>query len=452
MVVSLTFFGGVNEIGGNKILLRDKKTKILLDFGQSFVFGQKYFTGYLSPRTINGLADYFTFNLLPRIEGLYSEDMLAFCDLPYCKPKIDAVFVSHAHFDHINHLQFLDSQIPVYTGYGTKLFMECMEETGYNAYYGEHAYNQFRTGDKIKVGNLTVRPIHVDHSIPAAYGFIIETSEGNIVYTGDLRKHGPRSDLTEDFIQKAKASDPVAMVCEGTRMAPSENRQNIGEPEVKKQAQKVIQDTDKIVFATHYSRDIDRFNTFYKSAKKANKKLVITPKTAHLLTKLLNDKHLKVPDPIKDKNILVYYKRKKSGSHDDKDYYLWERAFLDKMATHEYVRKHQKGLVMDLGFYQFAELIDIKPAAGSHFIHSMSEPFSEEDIEDEVMHNWLDHFKLHFHQMHASGHMNKEQLAETISYIKPKMLFPVHTENQALFKTYYDNVQPIEIGKEYKIK
>ena len=206
------------------------------------------------------------------------------------------------------------------------------------------------------------------------------------------------------------------------------------------------------MFATHYSRDIDRFNTFYKSAKKANKKIVITPKTAHLLTKLLNDKHLKVPDPIKDKNILVYYKRKKSGSHDDKDYYLWERAFIDKMATHEYVRKHQKELVMDLGFYQFAELIDIKPLAGSHFIHSMSEPFSEEDIEDEVMHNWLNHFKLQFHQMHASGHMNKEQLAETINYIKPKMLFPVHTENQSLFKTYYDNVQPIEIGKEYKIK
>jgi len=54
--------------------------------------------------------------------------------------------------------------------------------------------------------------------------------------------------------------------------------------------------------------------------------------------------------------------------------------------------------------------------------------------------------------MHASGHMNKEQLAEMVSYIKPKVLFPVHTENQLLFKTYYSNFQPIEIGKEYKIK
>ena len=34
----------------------------------------------------------------------------------------------------------------------------------------------------------------------------------------------------------------------------------------------------------------------------------------------------------------------------------------------------------------------------------MSEPSSEEDIEDQVMHNWLDHFKMRFHLLHAYGH------------------------------------------------
>jgi ribonuclease J len=137
----LTFYGGVNEIGGNKILLQDRKTRVLLDFGQSFTFGADYFAGYLSPRSVNGLGDYLAFDLLPRIEGLYSKEMLAYCDLPYCKPKIDAVFVSHAHFDHINHLQFLDPSIPIYLGYGTKLFMECMEETGFSCNYGDHEFH-----------------------------------------------------------------------------------------------------------------------------------------------------------------------------------------------------------------------------------------------------------------------------------------------------------------------
>src|SRR5208337_489498 len=139
--------------------------------------------------------------------------------------------------------------------------------------------------------------------------------------------------------------------------------------------------------------------------------------------KLLNDEHLAVPDPLKDESILVYYKKKKSGTYDEKDYFPWERKFLDKMVNGKYVRKNQGKLIMDLDFFQFAELIDIKPKAGSEFIHSMSEPFSEEDIEDQVMHNWLDHFKMHFHQVHASGHMSKDQLVEMVKDIQPKSVF-----------------------------
>jgi len=35
-LTSLTFCGGVNEIGENKILLEDKGTKVFLDFGKGF--------------------------------------------------------------------------------------------------------------------------------------------------------------------------------------------------------------------------------------------------------------------------------------------------------------------------------------------------------------------------------------------------------------------------------
>lgn len=115
--------------------------------------------------------------------------------------------------------------------------------------------------------------------------------------------------------------------------------------------------------------------------------MVITPKTAYLLTKLLSDEHLAVPDPLKDDCILVYYKKKKPGTYNEKDYFPWKRKFMDKMVNCRYVHKNQSKLIMDLDFYQFAELIDIKPKAGSEFIHSMSEPFSEEDREDGAMHN-----------------------------------------------------------------
>ena len=450
-MVKLTFFGGVNEIGGNKILLEDKKTRIFFDFGQSFTFGSEYFTGWLTPRAINGLGDYFAFNLLPRLKGLYSKEMLAYTDLPYAEPQVDAVFLSHAHFDHVTHIQFLDPEIPIHVGFGTKLFMDAMEETSNFCDYGEHKCNLFRTGNKIKVDSVTVEPIHVDHSIPAAYGFIIRTSAGTVVYTGDLRRHGPRKDLTEEFIEEATNCEPIALVCEGTRMARKESRKNVTEPQVKKGSDAIIKSTKKAVFTMRASRDIDRFNSFYKVAKKNNRKLAITPKTAHLLTKLLNDEHLSLPDPMKDENIVVYYKRKKSGAFDEKDYFPWEREFLNKMVTHEYVNKNQKKLIMDLDFTQFAELIDIKPKPGCHFIHSMSEPFSEEDIEDKVMHNWIDHFKMQFHQLHASGHMNRKQLIAMVKQIQAKTTFPVHTENQDLFKSLCPGGQTIEKEKEYPL-
>lgn len=36
--------------------------------------GADYFTDWLQPRAINGLGDYFEFNLLPKIKGRYSEE------------------------------------------------------------------------------------------------------------------------------------------------------------------------------------------------------------------------------------------------------------------------------------------------------------------------------------------------------------------------------------------
>ena len=46
-MTTLTFLGGVNEIGGNKILLNDLDTQIFLDFGMSFNKRGQFFEEYL---------------------------------------------------------------------------------------------------------------------------------------------------------------------------------------------------------------------------------------------------------------------------------------------------------------------------------------------------------------------------------------------------------------------
>jgi ribonuclease J len=107
---------------------------------------------------------------------------------------------------------------------------------------------------------------------------------------------------------------------------------------------------------------------------------------------------------------------------------------------------------MDLDFNQFTELIDIRPDPGCQFIHSMSEPFSEEDIEDRIMHNWLEHFQMRFHQLHASGHMNRQQIVDLVKYVKPERIFPVHTENPHLFQETGSSLHKVKCGEEYRLK
>ncbi|MFQ5553549.1 MAG: MBL fold metallo-hydrolase, partial [Thermoplasmata archaeon] len=181
----ITAHGGVGRIGGNKILVEDQDARIFLDMGQTFHLLDDFFVDpWLMPRKRFGLRDYLSLNLMPHIPGLYAEEQLRGSVMEYEPPAFDGVFISHCHFDHVFHLQFLDPKIPVYLGETAKIIIEAWEATSSRIDLGEHDYRTFRTGDTIPVHGLEVEPVHVDHSVPGAYGFVIHTSGGAIVYTG----------------------------------------------------------------------------------------------------------------------------------------------------------------------------------------------------------------------------------------------------------------------------
>ena len=97
MPATLTCYGAVGEIGGNKLLLEDKDTKVFLDFGTCFSEGSDYFDAGIEPRHVNGAGDLFEFGLLPEIPGLYSKRALQNTSLKYVEPEIDAILLSHYH-------------------------------------------------------------------------------------------------------------------------------------------------------------------------------------------------------------------------------------------------------------------------------------------------------------------------------------------------------------------
>ena len=442
-MVKITVYGGANQIGGNKILLEDRDTKIFLDFGEPFGLKDKYFVEWLLPRDgRTGLKDYFHFDLMPRIDGLYGEDWLEDTDLKYKKPVFDGIVVSHMHFDHAMHLKYADDGIPVYLGAAADSIRESWETTGgWNVSFGEHDFRKFRTGSKIKIGTLEVEPIHVDHSVPGAYGFLIHTSQGCIAYSGDLRLHGPRSDMTKEFVKRAAAEKPIVFICEGTRVTDADPREDLSERQVEERARRLVTRHNKMAIVSFYPKDVDRMRSFRDVAKATGRKFVVSTKVAHLLESLKGDKRIAVPDPMTDPNMLVYVRQglSKPLAHD--------RHYLDLLGTNDHVvdwrnvSKNQDRMIFHTDFAQLTELIDIKPKPGSLFIRSKSEPFEEDDLQEPVLMNWIDAFKLDFHQIHASGHANMEEIFWMVREIAPKTVIPVHTEHPDFFRRCSSKVQ-----------
>jgi ribonuclease J len=466
----LTFYGGVNEVGGNKILLNDKDTSIFLDFGKGFARRAKYFEEYLKPRTANGIVDFIEMGIIPDIEGIYREDLLEMAGRRPSAPTVDGVLVSHAHADHVDYISFLHKDIPLYMGATCQTILQAIQERAPRDFEREvldfvvrpakrgsndkvkRKVETFRSGKKFKIGSLEVHPIHVDHSIPGAYGFIIYTSSGPVVYTGDVRLHGTKPEMTREFIEEARAARPAALICEGTRIvdAPTEE----SEPLVYQTGSALVKaHPDAPVFADFNFKDIDRVRTFFRIAKENGRKFVVKLKDCYYLKHLSQDPNLGVP-ACDDKDIVIYKPKQGSGAYANGDYYGEDGTFADlpNAKTAAEISQNPSRYLCGFGYYAFTALIDMKPRSGALYIHSASEPYNEEQVlSQERVDNWLDRFGMERHQIHCSGHAKGKDLFDIVKAIDAKMLFPIHTEHPEMYVRVTRGMTVVEEGKSYSV-
>lgn len=474
-MTSVTFYGGVNEIGGNKILLQDRDTRLFLDFGMSFSLANQYFDEFMQPRKCNGVLDLLEFGLLPDLEGLYRCDYLDHCQLPAGDaPSINGVLLSHAHMDHCSYIHYLREDIPIHCTQATKDIMQALDETGstgtcelislkesFKTYISSRGTESKLKGEEAKkprpyniiegafnAGGLEVEALPVSHSLEGATSYILYTSAGPVVYTGDFRFHGYKGDETRQFVQRAAEVEPIAMICEGTRI---DSTQADSEEHVKKVAHDRVQKTDGLIVANFPVRDTDRMQSFFEVAKQTDRALIINLKQAYLL-ELFRKSGIATPR-IDDDHIRIYVPRKTWGVYKDdrfsekiqrEDYDYWEREFLDhpNAVTARDIRENQNEYVFRCDFFELKELIDIKPEPDSTYIRSVCEPFDlEMELDLKKVENWLTHFGLYpYTQIHASGHLNYDDIRNVVESVQPEVLIPVHTQHAEVFQALHENV------------
>jgi ribonuclease J len=464
-VVQLTFYGGVNEIGGNKILLEHKETRIFLDFGMSFKQASLYFSEFLQPRKCAGLSDFFELDLLPDIEGLYRGDYLRHMGREEEERKIDAVFLSHAHADHAYYIHFLRFDIPIYCSGVTKTILQCLEETGSSSlsdfiagceafqfyenrrgglsrvtkrnkeYVHERDYRIMEPEVKETIKDLEIEMVPVDHSLPGACGYIVYSDEGNLVYTGDIRFHGSKADLSKRFVEKAKSVNPKWLICEGTRIDKTEKD---SEEKVKEKMTEIISGSAGLVFVEHPARDLDRVNSIFQSVKANKREFVVNMKLAYLLTALGDD------TPFSLDEVKIFVPKKswglicKSGLDCklvEQDYSTWEREFIhrENSVTCDDLCQDPMKYVVSMNMWEMNHLIDIKPE-NAVWIKSSCDPFCDEmELDEERKKHWLKHFNIKEYSTHASGHASGEEIREMIRTINPTHLITVHTEKPEQF-------------------
>lgn len=482
-MTKLTFYGGINEIGGNKILLEDKETKILLDFGMSFRNANRYFSEFLQPRKCNGLGDFIEFGLIPDLKGLYRLDFLKHMGRPLEDLEINGLLLSHAHADHASYISHLREDLPIHCSEETYHILKAINDTTSGSFNDitdstvcfktytnkkgetsrakdvvvERKYEPFKFNEGFQIDDVEVEPFRVDHSLSGATGYIIHTSSGTIVYTGDFRFHGRREKETIEFMEACKHAEPDLLIIEGTRVKEVSSKK---ESKVEDEIRSISSKATGLSVCNWSVRDTDRMLSFLNAAKKLDKKLAISFKQAYLLEELS-----KCTDPlapsIDDENIELYANRKSWGligsdcctKIRNEDYESWERDFLDRAICYKDLRDSQSNYLMFCSNSDLKELIDIKPVKGSVYIKSVCEPFDVEmEMDWERVMNWIEHFGISVNSTHVSGHASGNQLKDFVEQVSPKTIIPIHTESPKTYEKWSRNVSILKnVGDSYSL-
>ncbi|MGL6180546.1 MAG: ribonuclease J [Aestuariivirga sp.] len=334
------------------------------------------------------------------------------------RDRIEAIFITHAHEDHIGALGHLWPKLKakVYARRFTAILGRMkLEENG-------HPGNVLTTvaarPEVIEAGPFKVQFVPVAHSIPESAALIIDTPAGRIVHSGDFKLDEtplvgePWS--AEAFREIAAERPILSLMCDSTNVFSTHAGRS--ESTLRDPIRELIAGAKGMVVATTFASNVARLRTLAEAAKaagrsvcllgRAMKKMVAAAEEAGVLTDfprtLTPEEALDVPR----QNLMLLV----TGSQGER------RAASAQLSRGKYL-----GLQLKEGdlFLFSSKTIPGNERDVIRIVNALSE--MGVDVVDETGGLY-----------HVSGHANRPDLEQVHEILKPSILIPMHGEHRHL--------------------
>ena len=193
------------------------------------------------------------------------------------RDRIEAIFITHAHEDHIGALGLLwpRLKVPVYARRFTAVLGKLkLEENGLPG----HTITVVRPRpETVEAGPFRVQFVPVAHSIPESAALIIDTPAARIVHSGDFKLDETPlvgEGWNPDLFREIAAERPVkALMCDSTNvfsLHPGRSESTLREP-----IRALIAGASGMVVATTFASNVARLRTLAEAAQAAGRSICL---------------------------------------------------------------------------------------------------------------------------------------------------------------------------------
>ncbi len=345
---------------------------------------------------------------------------LIFADVSWLeerKNQIEAIFITHAHEDHVGAVGHL------YERLGAPIYARAFTANIARRKMAEHGYSENSVKvvgpwpETVKKGPFEVGFVPISHSIPESSGLVIDTKGGRIVHTGDFKidlNPGVGEAFDHDLWASLGKDGVTALVCDSTNVFSKDEGRS--ESTVGPEIEKFLKTATGMVAATTFASNIARVRTIAQAAQRAGRSVCLLGRSMRRMTEaaaevgILDDFPTTIsPEDVGSmprENVLLLV----TGSQGER------RAASAQLANGKYM-----GITMKEGdtFLFSSKTI---PGNEKGVIHIMNQ-FSElgVDVVD-------DNGGLY----HVSGHANRPDLDTMRDLVKPQTVIPMHGEHRHL--------------------